>query len=327
MADVIDRREERVARAWRSLRTPADLAGVGPRTTRTDYLDFTPDARSRPDQVSAADDTAFHDAAFGALLLDNVPLARYQTVLDIACGTGFPLFELAHRLGTLSRITGCDTSPAALTRAALKRRIHRRPDVGLTAASPGALPFKDASVDLIVWRMDAARTADPLPALRECARVLRRGGRLFAVTTVVGYFGELYQAMRQVLVELDRPAALGRLREDEESRGTTQSWARLLRQAGLRGVRRVEGRVAYRFAGGTALLRHPAVREHLLPGWRRALLPAEERPIFARLETALNDEAARAGELRMSVPLLLLEAARMQERSADPRANAPGPSA
>ncbi len=38
-------------------------------------------------------------APFGLRLLDVVPLDPAATVLDVGCGTGFPLLELAHRLG------------------------------------------------------------------------------------------------------------------------------------------------------------------------------------------------------------------------------------
>lgn len=33
------------------------------------------------------------------LLLDNLELSRGATVLDLGCGTGFPLFELADMHG------------------------------------------------------------------------------------------------------------------------------------------------------------------------------------------------------------------------------------
>ena len=49
--------------------------------------------------VSAYDEIPLWSAMFGLLLLKHLALRRYATVLDVGCGTGFPLLELAERLG------------------------------------------------------------------------------------------------------------------------------------------------------------------------------------------------------------------------------------
>ncbi|MGZ8832481.1 MAG: hypothetical protein ACXW19_04695, partial [Thermoanaerobaculia bacterium] len=41
------------------------------------------------------DETSFWAARFGALLFDCVELKPVRDGLDVACGTGFPLIELA----------------------------------------------------------------------------------------------------------------------------------------------------------------------------------------------------------------------------------------
>ena len=63
-----------------------------------------------------------------------------------------------------------------------------------------------------------------------------------------------------------------------------------------------------RYLDGSALLRHSLTRLGFLPGWRAVVDPADERPVFARLEAKLNDRARRAGELRLEIPALYLEA-------------------
>lgn len=284
----------------------------------TEFLDREIDVQLDADAVSVADEVSFWAAPFGALLLDHVPLARGQKVLDLACGTGFPLFELAARLGLSSHCTGTDLEPDALARARLKRRVYQRPDIGLAAADAGELPFRDGTFDLIVCCLGLHGFHDVSAVFSECARVLQRGGRLLIATNVKGHFAELYAMFREVLGELGRTDELERLRAEEEARGTAHTLSSQLRKAGLRVSRRVEGRISYRFTNGSALFRHPLVRTGFLPGWRETLPPDDEHEIFARLEMHLNDVAARAGELRMSVPLLLLEAARMLERAMDP---------
>ena len=57
--------------------------------------------RERPDDplfCAALDELPLWSAPFGLRLLESVPLAPGATVLDVGCGTGFPLLELAHRV-------------------------------------------------------------------------------------------------------------------------------------------------------------------------------------------------------------------------------------
>ena len=80
------------------------------------------------------DQLSLWSSNFGRLLLDNIPLKKDMVVLDVGCGTGFPLLELARLLGPESQLTGIDLWQAGLDRArwkadhqALKKcRFYRR---------------------------------------------------------------------------------------------------------------------------------------------------------------------------------------------------------
>jgi precorrin-6B methylase 2 len=64
----------------------------------TDYPSFEADL-SRPEAVSAYDELPLWSAMFGLLMLRHLELRRDMRVPDVGCGTGFPLLELAQRLG------------------------------------------------------------------------------------------------------------------------------------------------------------------------------------------------------------------------------------
>ena len=83
------------------------------------FLAFEPDFSS-PEVMIAYDELPLWSAMFGLLLLDNVPLAGVRSALDVGCGAGFPLIELAERLGPAADVHGIDPWTAGLKRAAEK---------------------------------------------------------------------------------------------------------------------------------------------------------------------------------------------------------------
>jgi SAM-dependent methyltransferase len=95
--------------------------------------------------------------------------------LDLACGDGM-LMDLLRRHG-VSEVTGVDMSEGEL--AAARARLGG--DAPLVQARAQALPFEDASFDLVTCHM-ALMLMDPVEqALSEVRRVLRPGGRFAAV--------------------------------------------------------------------------------------------------------------------------------------------------
>jgi ArsR family transcriptional regulator len=108
-----------------------------------------------------------------ALARSALPLLTTGDVLDIASGDGV-LAELlaphAHRYVCI------DTSPRVV--AAAKERLRRYRNVEVREADMHALPFADASFDLVVLMHALTYAAKPAQAVAEAARVLKRGGRL-----------------------------------------------------------------------------------------------------------------------------------------------------
>jgi SAM-dependent methyltransferase len=97
------------------------------------------------------------------------------TALDIGTGTGHTAFALAPHLAA---VVGLDLTPEMLAEAEQLRAARGLNNVTFQIADAHALPYPDASVDLVTCRRAAHHFSDIDRALAEMARVLRPGGRL-----------------------------------------------------------------------------------------------------------------------------------------------------
>ena len=92
-----------------------------------------------------------------------------RDVLEVGCGTGLILHRVAQGA---KRAVGIDISQGMLEQA-------QRRGLEVAQADVLALPFEDASFDVVYSFKVLAHVADIDQALREMARVTRPGGKLF----------------------------------------------------------------------------------------------------------------------------------------------------
>ena len=121
-------------------------------------------------------------------VLGELRLKTTDTLLDIGCGTGFFLSLAATRLtkspaqngSPAKNITGFDATAPFLEEA--RKRI---PEGKFVEGDMEALPFKDATFDIVTGFNSFQYAASTPNALREAHRVLKPGGRF--VTMIWGY--------------------------------------------------------------------------------------------------------------------------------------------
>jgi len=273
----------------------------------TEYLNQTFDW-TNPGLVAVYDELPLWSAMFGRLLLEHVPLQENINVLDLGCGTGFPMLDLAQRLGASSRVYGLDLWRSALGRLRGKIRIWHIQNVVPIAGDGAAMPLQAGQIDLVVSNLGLNNFADPLQTLRECQRVTRAGARLVLTTNLSGHMQEFYNIYEATLQELGRSDALRRLPEHIAHRGTLESVGDLLGQAGFNLDRVLLDNFSMRFLDGSSLLRHAFIRLGFLDGWRGVLDGQGENEVFTRLEANLNLAARSVGELSLTIPMAYIEA-------------------
>jgi SAM-dependent methyltransferase len=112
----------------------------------------------------------------GRAAMDALAPDPGQTVIDIGCGAGQTLVQLAERVGPAGRVIGVDVAPGVL--AVARRRTAHRANIGLRRADAATIDLLDQYADALYSRFGVMAFADPARAFRNLRRMTRTGGRI-----------------------------------------------------------------------------------------------------------------------------------------------------
>jgi SAM-dependent methyltransferase len=107
-----------------------------------------------------------------AMLAAGVATGRAR-VLDLGCGAGATALAFAERAAS---VVAYDLTPEMLEQARRQAAERGLANVRFEQGDAAALPFADASFEVVTSRLAAHHFADPAAVVREAARVLAPGG-------------------------------------------------------------------------------------------------------------------------------------------------------
>jgi SAM-dependent methyltransferase len=99
-----------------------------------------------------------------------------ESVLDVGCGAGQSVIQLADRVGPGGRVTGVDVAPTLLEVA--RRRARGRSQVDLIECDALRLALPERSIDHVFSRFAVMAFRDPVAAFSHFRRMMRPSGRL-----------------------------------------------------------------------------------------------------------------------------------------------------
>jgi len=162
--------------------------------------------------------------------LDLLDLQVGEDVLDVGCGPGFLVCEMARRVGLPGSVHGVDPSTSMLAAAVRRSAGEDAAPLRFVVGEALGLPFLDGTFDAVTATQVYEYVPEMSAALAEVRRVLRPGGRLLIVDTdwdsLVWHSSDPAR-MRRVLAAWDEhladpylPRRLGRLLSDAGFRVT-----------------------------------------------------------------------------------------------------------
>jgi SAM-dependent methyltransferase len=99
-----------------------------------------------------------------------------QTILDVGCGTGQTVLQLADKVGPRGHVMGVDISPVVLEAA--RERACGLEHVSFIEGDASALDLPEESIDAVFSRFGVMPLPHPVAAFSNFHRMLKTAGRL-----------------------------------------------------------------------------------------------------------------------------------------------------
>lgn len=263
------------------------------------------------DFVSCIDELPLWSAPFGLSLLDAIEMKAGLKVLDIGCGCGFPLIELAQRLGTSCSLNGIDPWETALGRVRLKIRQYGISNVEVLNCSAEAMPFEVGCFTLIVSNNGLNNVENLEQAVCECSRVAAPGAQLVLTQNLEGSMIEFYSIFEKVLSGKKMHAEVAALKNHiYQKRRPVQEMVALLEKNHFTIGKRIEKSFYLRFLNAEAMLNHSFIRFWFADSWGKIIHPDRQEAIFTKVEKELNQLAMAKGEIRLTIPYMVMDCRR-----------------
>jgi arsenite methyltransferase len=259
--------------------------------------------------INVFDELPLWSAPFGLKLLEYVNYKPSITALDIGFGAGFPLTEIAMRLGNSSTVYGIDPWKEATARAKQKIEAYGITNIKIIEGVAESIPLENDSVDLITSNNGINNVSDIDKALSECSRIIKSGGQFVQTMNLDKSMIEFYNQLENVLSEMNLYKEIELMyKHIKQKRPPLQDFLGLMQKHNFIINDVVEDEFCYKFTNATAMFNHYFIRLAFMDSWVK-LLPSERvEVIFDTIETRMNNLASEQGRIKLTIPFAMINA-------------------
>lgn len=262
-----------------------------------------------PKLISAIDEVPLWSAPFGLELLEKVNYKKNLQVLDIGSGLGFPMIELAMRLGRSSRVIGIELWSGAVQRIKEKIELSEIKNAEIINGNAENLPFKNDFFDLIISNNGINNVEDLDKVLSEAYRVAKKGSQILFSFNLSQTMYEFYDAFIEVLTEFDQIESIENI---EKHIFTKRKPIEYMKDRIVESGFHVKD-ISYhsfniKFADWDSMYDHFLIKLAFKESWKEIVDENYQKKVFSRLKEKLDICASRQGYLNFTVPFVLLEA-------------------
>ena len=257
--------------------------------------------------IEVADELPIWSAPFGLKLLEYIDYKTNITAIDIGFGTGFPLTEIALRLGDSSTVYGIDPWKDAFQRVNKKLDYYGLTNVKIIEGVAESIPLDDDSIDLITSNNGINNVTDIPKVLSECSRIIKKGGQFIITMNTDFTMVEFYRQLEEVLSDLDMGKEIQLFRVHiSKKRPPVDKMISLIHANGFLIKDIVNDQFNLRFANGTVMFNHYFIRLAFMDSWIKLLPEEKAEQIFSLVEMRLNEQSKILGGIKLSIPYIMI---------------------
>jgi len=257
--------------------------------------------------VNFSDECSLWSAPFGLKMLEHIIYKPGISAIDIGFGTGFPLTELALRLGENSTVYGIDPWSDAIERAKKKIEFYRIKNIKILQGIAESIPLNDNSIDLITSNNGINNTKDISRVISECSRIMRSGGQFIQTMNLDKSMFEFYDELEKTLSSMKMDKEIGLMYQHiREKRPPVDMIIPLIESNGFVIRDLIYDQFSYNFADGTTMLNHYFIRLAFMDAWMKILPEDKQELIFEDIEQKLNKKAEIQGGMKLTIPFILI---------------------
>ena len=258
--------------------------------------------------TAAADHTDRMLAPIEEALLARANLQPGMSVLEIGCGCGGSVKEIARRAGNTGRVLGVDVSKQMI--ALTKSRLADFPQAEALEADAAAYPFEPFA-DLVLSRFGVMFFGDPAAAFANIRKALKPDGRLLFAAWCAALENEWVRVPLEALWGAGVPPAPPPAPEEPGpfSFADPKRIKRILDAAGFTGITVNRAAFTLDFAAGEGL--EAAVQQAMTIGAAAALLRKQPEDLIRAGREAIGNALRpheRNGTVMLAGEIWLVEA-------------------